>query len=192
MKCFKFIFTILMAFGCVVPSTWAMQKRSVYQDSDNSNQSFVQSPVYKAIVQRGKQIAGVCAADTLSSLIEQATGADVPTQALICSAGLAGSLVVAKAIEKGLKPADLKDIVPSEIMTSHITRKPALAVLVALLGFMHAYADRLGVPSYIIYTMLFACKVGLFKDHKEAFGYASASSLYASLFALLLNYLPIE
>ena len=162
----------------------AMDTNPNQQPADTAQNQSVSNAVYSAIMQGGKTVAGVCAADTLSSLIQSVAPVDPATSALICSAGLAGSLVMVKAAEKKFNGVNLSDVAPSEVTRSFIKKNPRLAITVTILGFIHMYAQQLGLPPTVVYLMLIAAKTGLFQDHKEALGYATASSLYAVVFAL--------
>lgn len=178
------ILSVLSVAGILTCSLHAMDGHSNQQPPERPNQTAIKQMIYNAMIQTGKTVAGVCAADTVCSLVETVVPASEATRSLICSAGLAGSLMVTKAVEKGIDSISLSDIAPSEVMTSHIKRKPTLAVAVTLLGFLHMYAQQIGVSPTVVYAALIVAKAGLFNDHKEALGYSTASSLYALIFAL--------
>lgn len=183
MKLFKYISSILFSCLLMVSSSFAMENAPAQQaEPIEAKTTFSLLPL--TIAKECKKAAGICLVDTVVSYVNNQNCFDNTTEAMLCAAGIAGVLMATKALEKNGLKKTLRDVLPSEMITSYFKRNPAIATLVSLLGIAYLYADQAGIPAHYIYLVLLGLKMNLFNDHKEALGYAAASSVYSLLFAL--------
>lgn len=184
---FLSLFLTGFLFG-LMPQTLAMEAAKKATAKDKISQLITSVPTDKlmALTQKAVMIALVDSLMVASNAITEDEHAKVLSS---MSLGIL-LLISAKVAEKyntGIN--SIKEILPSEVLNSHFASKPLLSSLLTATGFLHMYAQELGIPDYYFYFLLLGLKVQLFNDYKDAIGYHVTSGLY-SLGGTLGNSVP--
>lgn len=160
------------------PMTQAMQDAQNQTLKEKINHVLASIPKEK-IAEFAQNAATIFAIDTVmnatGSIVEDENSKTLMSMSLGMLM-LVGTKITTKYHE-GIN--SIKEIVPEEILSSQFTKKPVLCSLLAAAGFLHMYADELGISPHYLYLIVLGLKLNLFNNYKEAIAYNITSGLYS-------------